>query len=142
MGTIAEVGSKNSVVLFDGVCNFCNASINFIIRHENDQLLKFAPLQSDWVIQTLGEHHELVNDLNTILVVKNGVVLHKSEAVFEIVSHLKQPWNYLRIFKLIPTGVANFFYDLLARNRYALFGKNEQCFLPTPELRKRFLDSI
>jgi predicted DCC family thiol-disulfide oxidoreductase YuxK len=139
MGAIASV--ENDLLLFDGVCNFCNSSVNFIIRHEQTASLKFASLQSDVGQQVLGDLGYSSTDFDSLVLVKGGKAWKKSRAVFELCKNLRAPWRYVRVFRFLPAFLTDFFYDLIARNRYRLFGKSEACSIPSPELRARFVGS-
>lgn len=128
-------------ILFDGVCNFCNASINFVIDRDKHNRFAFAPLQSQTGSSFLQEHSIAVPDGNfdSIILVKDGKVYKKSAAVLEIAKDLSGLWPLLYMFKIIPSPVRDIFYDLIARNRYKLFGRSDSCRMPTPELQQKFL---
>jgi predicted DCC family thiol-disulfide oxidoreductase YuxK len=127
------------VILFDGVCNFCNTTINFIIDHDPKQRFRFASLQSDAGQQLLRRHHEPTTDFDSVILLKGGKVFHKSDAALEIALDLGGLWPLLYGFKIVPRFVRNAVYDFVARNRYRWFGRLDACRLPTPELRGRFL---
>ena len=131
--------NQYQIILFDGVCNFCNASINFIIDHDPEKHFKFAPLQSDFGQKTLRKFHKNTEDFDSVILLKNNQLYQKSEAALEITKHLSGFWKYLAIFKILPTFVLNFFYDIIAKNRYQIFGKSDTCRMPTPDLKERFL---
>ncbi len=127
------------IILFDGVCNFCNASINFVIDHDSEKHFKFAPLQSEIGQEILTKFHKNTEDFDSVILLKDNQLYEKSEAALEITKHLSGFWKYLSIFKVLPTFFLNFFYDIVAKNRYKFFGKSETCRMPTAELRERFL---
>ncbi|MCU0467951.1 MAG: thiol-disulfide oxidoreductase DCC family protein [Arcicella sp.] len=127
------------IILFDGVCNFCNASINFIIDHDPKKHFKFASLQSDFGQNILRKFSKNTQDFDSVILLKNNQLYEKAEAAIEIVQHLSGFWQYLRIFKVFPTPILNFFYDIVAKNRYRIFGKSDVCRMPTTDLRERFL---
>ena len=132
----------SAIVLFDGVCNFCNSTVNFIIEHDNAGYFKFAPLQSDVGKRLAGEHGlETKTDStpDSVILVENGRAYTHSAAVAEIAKHLEKPWSWLRWLKMIPAPIRDAGYKLFAKYRYRLFGKREECMLPTPEMRARFL---
>lgn len=131
--------NQYQIILFDGVCNFCNASINFIIDHDPEKHFKFAPLQSDFGQKTLLRFNKNTEDFDSVILLKNNQLYQKSEAALEITKHLSGFWKYLAIFKILPTFVLNFFYDIIAKNRYQIFGKSDTCRMPTPDLKERFL---
>jgi predicted DCC family thiol-disulfide oxidoreductase YuxK len=130
---------KYQIILFDGVCNFCNASINFIIDHDPEKHFKFAPLQSDFGQKTLRKFNKNTEDFDSVILLKNNQLYQKSEAALEIAKYLSGFWKYLAIFRILPTFILNFFYDIVAKNRYRIFGKSDICRMPTPDLKERFL---
>jgi predicted DCC family thiol-disulfide oxidoreductase YuxK len=134
-----HIPENTQIILFDGVCNFCNSSINFIIDHDPEKHFKFAPLQSDLGQEILKQFNKNTNDFDSVILLKNNQLYQKSEAALEIVKHLSGAWKYLSIFGILPTFFLNLFYDIIAKNRYKIFGKTETCRMPTPELRERFL---
>ena len=128
---------ENPVILFDGVCNFCNSSINFIIEHDKKGYFKFAPLQSE-IGKDLVDKFKL-NDVDSIILVENDKAYTHSTAALKFIKHLDGIWSWAYIFIIIPRPIRDFFYKLIAANRYRLFGKKEVCMMPTPEIRARFL---
>ena len=140
MGANPQIDFGKGIVLYDGVCNFCNSSVNFIIRNEKSDVLKFAALQSDLGLQILESFRLNTSDFDSIVYVDDNGVLEKSRAAFRIASFLKPPLSALSVFRFLPSFLTNFIYDLVAKNRYKIFGKSDQCMLPSPEIRGRFLD--
>ncbi|MFL0804273.1 MAG: thiol-disulfide oxidoreductase DCC family protein [Agarilytica sp.] len=130
---------NHSIIIFDGICNFCNSSVNFIISRDYKDTFKFAPMQSPTGQQMLATHNISSDNIDTFLLVKNGKAFIKSDAALAIAQELRRPWNYLVILKLIPRPIRDYFYSLIARNRYKWFGKREHCMMPTPELKNKFL---
>lgn len=130
---------KYQIILFDGVCNFCNSSINFIIDHDPEKHFKFAPLQSDFGQKTLLRFNKNTEDFDSVILLKNNQLYQKSEAALEITQYLSGFWKYLVVFKILPTFILNFFYDIIAKNRYRIFGKSDTCRMPTSNLKERFL---
>ena len=129
-------------ILFDGVCNFCNAAINFIIDRDRTRRFVFAPLQSAVGRDLLQQHDyptDTGTDLRSVVLIKEGRVYEKSDAALEIARHLGSGWPLLYAGKIIPRLLRDGLYDWIARNRYRWFGKQEACRLPTPALRQRFL---
>ena len=128
-------------VLFDGVCNFCNASINFVIDHDRSGRFVFASLQSEKGQQLLQTHHKDYHqiDLRSVVLIKNGKVYEKSDAVLQIARNLDGLWPLLYAFSIVPRALRDGIYNWIARNRYRWFGRQEACRLPSPELRQRFL---
>lgn len=127
------------IILFDGVCNLCNSSINFIIDHDPGNNFVFAPLQEK-AGQDLQIKYGLPPEaLDSVILIKGDKILKKSTAALEIAKHLSGGWKYLVIFKIIPVAIRDAIYDVIATNRYRWFGKKDQCRIPTPELKARFL---
>jgi predicted DCC family thiol-disulfide oxidoreductase YuxK len=128
----------SSIVLFDGVCNFCNGAVNFIIRHDPEGRFKFAPLQS-----TIGEEMRLEfgvgKDVDSIVLIEDREAFTHSDAALRILRGLGGIWSIGYAFMVIPKPVRDWFYRLFARYRYSLFGKREVCMVPTPDVKRRFL---
>ena len=135
-----SIPQNTQIILFDGVCNFCNSSINFVIDHDPEKHFKFAPLQSEIGQSILTQFNKSTSDFDSVILLKNNQLYQKSEAALEITKHLSGFWKYLSVFKIFPTFFLNFFYDIIAKNRYRIFGKADSCRMPTPELRERFLN--
>ena len=134
-----KIPNNYELILFDGVCNFCNSSINFIIDHDPEKHFKFAPLQSDIGQDILRKFHKNTKDFDSVILLKDNKLYEKSEATLEITKHLSGSWKYLAVFGILPTFFLNFFYNIIAKNRYRIFGKSDLCRMPTPELKERFL---
>ncbi|NWQ42702.1 thiol-disulfide oxidoreductase DCC family protein [Bacillus sp. EB106-08-02-XG196] len=128
-----------SIILFDGVCNFCNSGVQFIIKRDSNFHFKFASLQSE-TGQMLLNKYGISNKIDSMIVIENEKVYIKSSAALRISKYLDGNWKYLTIFKFLPTFFRDFLYDILAKNRYKWFGKMDTCMLPALEMKKRFLD--
>ena len=132
--------SEHPLVLFDGDCNLCNNSVQFILKRDPKAQFRFASLQSQAgraAIEALG-----VGDLpDSIMLICAGKLQVKSTAALAIARGLRWPWPLLSVLWLVPYPLRNLVYDWIARNRIRWFGKREQCWVPTPELRTRFLDA-
>lgn len=129
-----------SVILFDGVCNLCSGSVQFIIRHDPEHQFRFASLQSDFGQRILAEHHLSQKEFGSFLLLEHDQVFTKSDAALRVTKKLNGAWPVLSVLKFVPTIVRNGLYDLVARNRYKWFGKKEACWLPTPALKGLFID--
>ena len=129
------------MVLFDGVCNLCNGSVNFIIDRDPKATLRFASLQSNAAHELLEKHGIKLpeGDPDSILLVDGERVYDKSGAALRIAGKLRSPIAVLWIFLIVPWFIRDFFYKVIARNRYKWFGKSEACRVPTPELKERFV---
>ena len=139
MGTQVE-----TVLLYDGVCGFCNRSVQAIIRYDRRGEMKFAALQSEYGKSVVARHPELRSVDSLVLVERlNGEekISTRSTAALRIAAYLGGAWKLFLIARVIPRPVRDVLYNLFARYRYRLFGKYESCPLPSPEIRSRFLDS-
>ena len=133
-----------TVLLYDGVCGFCNRSVQAIIRYDRRREMKFAALQSEYGKSVVSRHPELRNVDSLVLVERlNGEekISTHSTAALRIAAYLGGAWKLFLIAHVIPRPVRDVLYNLFARYRYRLFGKYESCPLPSPEIRSRFLDS-
>jgi predicted DCC family thiol-disulfide oxidoreductase YuxK len=128
------------VVLFDGVCNFCNASVNFLLDHDPQHRLRFAALQSQAGQALLHRFKLPTSHFDTLVLVDGPRCYTRSDAALRIAGRLGGWWPLLSAFLLVPPFLRDGAYDLLARNRYRWFGKREACRMPTPDLRARFLE--
>lgn len=126
------------IVLFDGVCNFCNGAVNFIIRNDPDGRFKFAPLQSE-VGQRLRAKFEIGDDVDSIILLENEDAFMHSSGALRIARGLGGIWSVGYVFIVIPAFIRDWFYKLFAKYRYKLFGKKDFCMIPTPDVRRRFL---
>jgi predicted DCC family thiol-disulfide oxidoreductase YuxK len=138
------MSSKNKtmtqqLILFDGVCNLCNQSVDFIIKRDKKDVFLFTSLQSAQGQEILKQHSLNTQDFDSVLLLKNGKLYQKSTAALLIGSQLGGFWVLSSVFMLIPPFIRNIVYDWIARNRYRWHGKKETCRLPTPEERKKFL---
>lgn len=131
--------NDHATVLFDGVCNFCNGWVKFIIQRDPNQYFRFASLQSDAAASLLKER-QLEVSLHSIVLLEGDQHFTESTAVLRICKHLKGLWKYCYLLRFVPKPIRDGCYRWFARNRYRFFGKQESCLLPTPELRKRFLE--
>ena len=128
----------NNIVLFDGVCNLCNSSVDCIIRHEKSHKLQFASLQSD-VGKSIVNKSGLDEIPDSVMLYVDGKLLIRSDAVLAISTYLKRPYAYGIIFKYVPKILRDSVYNLIAKNRYRWFGKRETCRVPSADERERFL---
>jgi predicted DCC family thiol-disulfide oxidoreductase YuxK len=128
-------------ILFDGVCNFCNASINFVIDHDQAGKFVFASIQSERGQALLAAHRYVSdpNDPQSVVLIKSGRVYEKADAALEIARDLGGLWPLLFVLRVLPRFLRDGVYNWIARNRYRWFGRLDACRLPTPELRQRFL---
>ncbi len=130
---------EKGIVLFDGVCNFCNSSVNFIIRKDGNDHFRFLPLQSEKGNAIIERHNLDPENIQTVILLEGGRIYTRSTAALRIVRNLKGGWKLLYGFVIVPAFIRDFFYDIIAKNRYRWWGKRESCMVPTPDVKKKFL---
>jgi len=142
-----QVSSESElIVLYDGVCGLCNGLVQFLLRHDIHDRLKFASLQSEFARLALARHGVDAGDLDTVQILENygqpkERVLSRSDAILLAGRALGGFWKFAAATgRLIPKSLRDYFYKFVARNRYRVFGKYDTCLLPEPEQRKKFLD--
>jgi len=128
------------VILFDGVCNLCNGFVQFIIKRDKNRLFQFASLQSNYGRNLISHFKLPLTATGTVILYHDGKVSVESDASIEIISSLGGMWKCVKVFKIFPRFIRNGLYRLLARNRYRLFGKTDQCMVPSDNTKDRFLD--
>ncbi|MBN6206660.1 thiol-disulfide oxidoreductase DCC family protein [Ralstonia pickettii] len=128
-----------SLILFDGECNFCDSSVQFIIQRDDKKRFKFASLQGESGKELLSKH-DVSKNIDSLILLENNKVYYKSAAALRIAKQLKGAWRLSYIFILIPRPVRDAVYDTIAKNRYKWFGKKDNCMIPSPKIRSRFLD--
>lgn len=128
-----------AIVLFDGVCNFCNASVNFVIERDKAGYFKFAPLQSDIGDELVAKHGIDTADTDSVIVVEDGRAYTHSSAALRIARQLDSVWSWTYALIVVPKFIRDLAYRLFAKHRYRLFGRQDACMMPTPEIRARFL---
>ena len=134
-----EEKKESSIVLFDGVCNFCEGSVRFIIDRDPKGTFRFASLQSPFASEILQKHGRDPEELTSVVLVEHDRIYTKSGSALRIARRLRFPWFLLWSFMVLPPFIRDIVYDYIARNRYKWFGKKEECMIPTPEIRERFL---
>jgi predicted DCC family thiol-disulfide oxidoreductase YuxK len=141
------MGSSHSVdnapahdlILFDGVCNLCNGGVQFVVKRDKKEKFKFASIQSSVGQSYLRKFQLDQKGAYSIILIRGEKYLDKSSAALEITRHLPGLWPLLSVFKIVPKFIRDFIYDFIAKNRYRWFGKKDECMIPTPELKSRFL---
>ena len=129
------------ILLFDGVCNLCHGAVNFIFAHEKKPLLRFASLQSVEGQQLLKDHNLPPDYVDSLVLIDRHHAYTHSEAALKISAYLKYPFALGQVARIIPRPIRDYLYQWIAKHRYQWFGKKDQCLLPTPERKARFLDS-
>ncbi|WP_421938734.1 thiol-disulfide oxidoreductase DCC family protein [Pedobacter sp.] len=131
--------SQNAVIFFDGVCNLCNSAVQFVIRHDQKDHFSFSPLQGEFASAILPEFDIIPYKLNSILLLDEGRLYTKSSAALRITKKLSGLWPLLYGLIVIPKVIRDWFYDIIAKNRYKWWGKQESCWLPMPALKNKFI---
>ena len=136
---------SNPIVLYDGVCGLCNRAVQFLLKRDRHDRLRFAALQSDFAATLLKCHGVDHQDLDTVYVVlnpgeANEALLAKSDAALFFAKAIGGVWNLARLASIIPRPIRNWVYDLVARYRYRVFGKYETCMLPDPRHKHKFIE--
>ena len=150
---INNKGLPDRLLLFDGVCNLCDRSVQFIIRHDPKAFFKFAALQSDYAQNILPQLLQQYVNKNTqpeltskdnlfsVIFILHGKIYTRSTAILKVAQLLGFPWNLLQAFYLLPCNIRDRLYDYIASHRYKWYGKKDSCMIPTPELKQRFMDA-
>ncbi len=128
------------VILFDGVCNLCNASVNWIIDRDKKNIFLFASLQSAYGIETVNKFGLSGDYMDTVILRDADKIYTRSDAVLHIVKLLGGVYSLIYVFRIIPRFMRDAVYNFIARNRYRWFGKRDSCRMPTPELKAKFLE--
>ncbi|MGD9587721.1 MAG: thiol-disulfide oxidoreductase DCC family protein [Pyrinomonadaceae bacterium] len=128
-----------ATVLFDGVCNFCNSSVNFIIERDKAGYFKFAPLQSEIGEELIEKYGIDPADTDSVVLIDEGKAFTHSTAALKIAKKLDGPWSLSHGLIVVPRFIRDGAYKLFAKYRYRLFGRRDACMMPTPEIRARFL---
>ena len=134
----AARGEPELLILFDGVCNFCNATVNFAIDRDPGERFRFAALQSE-LGQRLVREHNLSSELPSSVLIERGRAYTRSTGALRAAKYLRFPWSLASLLLLVPRFLRDAAYDWFAARRYRFFGQSDSCRVPTPELRRRFL---
>lgn len=134
------LGTPCALLLFDGVCNLCNGFVNFVLDHDSEGAILLGALQSDAARPYLQAFDRDPEALGTVVLIENGQLYTRSTAALRVLRRLDAPWPFLYAFIAVPRPVRDWVYDRIAANRYQWFGKRDQCRMPTPELKARFLE--
>ncbi len=136
---VRPAADPSAVILFDGVCNLCNAWVNFVIDHDRAETFSFGAQQSAAGQAMLGALHLTEQDLAGIMLVADGRIYTDSTAILEICARLPRPWKFAALLRFIPRSVRDAVYRWVSRHRYRWFGRSAVCRVPTPVLQRRFL---
>lgn len=130
---------NKQIIIFDGVCNFCNSAVNFILKMDKAELFQFTPMQSNFAKTLVMEYEIPSKDFDTILLIKDNIIFAGSEAALEITKGLSGYWFLFVVFRILPIKFRDYFYKLFAKNRYRLFGKRDVCMVPPVNQKSRFI---
>jgi len=126
-------------ILFDGVCNFCTASVMFIIRRDRNAVFRFAAIQSESGRKLLNAANVAPESIQSIVLVGDGAVYIRSDAALKIAEEMDFPWNLLFAFKILPRGFRDWLYSIVSKHRYRLIGARSECLIPSDDIKSRFL---
>jgi len=132
--------SEHPVILFDGVCNLCTGSVQYVIRHDPKRLFRFASLQSEFGQKILSNHQLPADTFNSFLLLDGKKIYTRSTAALLVAKRLRGVVKLLYAFLIVPKFIRDVVYNIIAKNRYRWFGKKNECWLPTPELKSLFID--
>jgi predicted DCC family thiol-disulfide oxidoreductase YuxK len=128
------------IVLFDGVCNLCSGSVQFILKRDKKNQFLFGSLQGNYGQEMLRKYQLPANEFNSFMLIEGEKLYTKSSGALRMLKHLGGAWALLYVLIIVPKFIRDAVYNLVARNRYRWFGKKNECWLPRPEWKARFLD--
>lgn len=140
MPYLYPMNESHPVVLFDGVCNLCNRSVQFIIRRDKKDQFRFAALQGKTGQEILARHGLPADSFNSFILAEGDKIYTRSTGALRMLRILGLPWSLFYVYIIVPRFFRDGVYNWIARNRYRWYGRQESCIIPTPELRKKFLD--
>ena len=137
---ISDLPKDKKIILFDGLCNLCNNSVQYVIKQDTKDVFRFVALESA-LGQKIMRHIGIADkNIDSIVVYQPGIAYYyKSAALIEITKSLQGIFHYGLLFKILPISLRDIVYDYIAKNRYRWYGKKESCMIPTPELKTKFL---
>ena len=130
---------NNSIILFDGVCNLCNGAVDFVIKRDKKNLLRFAPLQSETAHRLLANYNIQIQGMKSFIFIEEGKLYTQSTAALKVCRYFTGLWPLLYGFIIIPSFARDGLYRWIAKNRYKWFGQKNECMIPTPKLQAKFL---
>jgi predicted DCC family thiol-disulfide oxidoreductase YuxK len=128
-----------TVILYDGVCHLCHRGVNFVLRHDKKKIFQFSPLQSEYSKKILRHNNESDTVMDTFILITEEKIFHRSDAALKILMMLGGGWKLFYPLYIFPKFFRNGIYNFVSRNRYKWFGKEDQCIIPSPEIRERFI---
>lgn len=130
--------SDQPVIFFDGVCNLCNAAVQFVIEHDKKNIFKFTALQGKYAEDVLPQFRVNLAEVDSILLADNNKLYTKSSAALRVAKNLNGLLPLLYMLMIVPKFIRDWFYDIIAKNRYKWWGRQETCWVPTPALAQKF----
>ncbi len=134
-----EIVNDKMIVLFDGVCNLCIGSVKFIIKNDSNDKFRLAAIQSPEGQKIIKKFSIDIEKIDSIVLIKKNKIKYRSSAVLFVLRNLNTVWKFLFVFYLVPYPIRDFFYRIVARNRYSIFGKQESCLIPNEKYKSKFL---
>ena len=131
--------AEHKIILFDGVCNLCNSSVQFVIKRDKNSVFRYAALQEEVASRELTKRNEPIPEIDSVILIDGDKVYYRSDAALRIAKHLSGAWPLTQVFWIVPRFIRDAVYNFVGRNRYKWFGKKDSCRMPTPEERARFL---
>lgn len=132
---------NRQIIIFDGICNLCNTGVKFIIRRDTEEVFCFASMQSDISQKLIQKYLKSEFSFDTFLLIKNGICYERSDAMIEVFRDLPGFWCLHKILALIPKQIRDYLYNIVAKHRYKVFGKQDQCMVPSQNISNRFIES-
>jgi len=129
------------IILFDGHCNLCNSSVQFVIQRDPNKQFRFASLQSEFGKKILTQFNLSTSDINTLVLLDCGKIYTRSTGALRVAKKLSGAWSLMYAFSIIPSFIRDIVYNFIAKNRYKWFGKKEACWVPTPALKDLFIEN-
>jgi predicted DCC family thiol-disulfide oxidoreductase YuxK len=137
---ISDDDKEGPIILFDGVCNLCNRSIQFVIKHDKNHVFRFASLQGEFGKKVVKNFHLTQQNYDSFLLLQKGKIYQKSTGALMVAKQFSGAWKMVYLLIVVPSFIRNAIYSLISNNRYRWFGKKQVCWLPKPEDKKRFLN--
>ncbi|MCB9191875.1 MAG: thiol-disulfide oxidoreductase DCC family protein [Flavobacteriales bacterium] len=132
---------EGPILLFDGVCNLCSASVQFVLKRNSKENVRFASLQSEFAVKALKDSKLPTDYLNSLVLLENGKTYVKSDAALKLAKHLNGAWKLGGVFSIVPRFIRDAVYDWVAKNRYKWYGKKDVCWIPEPRWKNRFIET-
>ena len=138
--SINEIRKTHSILMFDGLCNLCNSSVQFVIKRDLKKKIVFSSLQSEIAQDFLSTQNDSLKNCDSVILIDKNNIYTKSSAAIKVSQSLKGLWFMMSIFIILPKPIRDYVYDVIASRRYRWFGKRTNCYIPTKEEQELFLD--